>query len=162
MENGDRGKRHWKAGDLFLVPQSDGGHTLAQVITHELQAMNSAMCAFTLRRVEPGEAVAPISSDEVVALQFVTIEALDGGDWPIAGSSRPVVDTADLDIEAQRKRHFAGTKIFGSGVIASLLNACFGLEPWDDWDDPEQLDKLLLDRRHKPALVVYKDEGPVN
>ncbi len=154
--------RTWKAGDLFLVPQSDGGFTLAQVIAHELMAMNSAICAFTLRRVARGETPAPIRDDEIVALQYVTIELLDSGEWPIAGHGAPAVDRESLELETKRAHHFAGTSICGSGVITSLLNACFGLEPWDDWNDPEQLDKLLVHPSRKPALVVYKDEGPAN
>ncbi len=155
-------KRTWKSGDLFLVPQSDGGYTLAQVIAHELMAMNSAVCVFTLRRVDRTQTPQPIRDDEIVALQYVTIELLDSGEWPIAGHSAPAVDRESLDLESKRARHFAGTSICGSGVITSLLNACFGLEPWDDWNDPEQLDKLLVHPSRKPALVVYKDEGPVN
>ena len=164
MPAGTQGKaaRSWKPGDLFLVPQSDGGHTLAQVLAHELAAMNSAICAFTLRRVEPGDPVAPIRREEVIAVQHVTIELLDSGQWPVARSGPPVVGEDELDLQGKRARHFAGTKICGSGVITSLLNACFGLEPWDDWTEPDLLDSLLLHPRHKPALVVYKDEGPAN
>ncbi len=155
-------RRSWSVGELFLVPQSDGGYTLAQVLAHELMAMNSAICAFTLRRVRPDEPVSPIRPEEVIAVQYVTIELLDSGEWPATGMVPPPVEAVALDLERQRRRHFAGTRICGSGVITSLLNACFGLEPWDDWTDPEQLDKLLLHPSRKPALVVYKDEGPVN
>ena len=160
--SGDTPARSWSVGDLFLVPQSDGGHTVAQILAHELAAMNSAICAFTLRRAQPGEAVGPIEPSEIIAVQYVTIELLDSGEWPVAGTRPPVVAETELELADKRANHFAGTKICGSGVITSLLNACFGLEPWDDWNDPEQLDKLLTDPRHKPALVVYKDEGPVN
>ncbi len=157
-----RRQRNWRAGDLFLVPQADGGHTVAQVITHELMAMNSALCAFTLRRASPQDPVGPIRNDEVVSIQFVTVELLDSGEWPTAGNTRPVVPASALDIERKRATHFAGTSVCGSGVISSFLNACFGLEAWDDWVDPQMLDKLLVDPAMKPALVVYKNERPVN
>ncbi len=159
---GRRARRGWHDGDLFLVPLSDGYFTVAQVLSHEFLAMDSAICAFSLRRMEQFGAAAPIARDEVISVQYVTVELLDSGEWPVAGHAAPVIPAGELELDGKRARHFAGTQICGSGVISSFLNACFGLEMWDDWVDPEMLDKLLLTPQHKPALVVYKDERAIN
>ena len=37
-----------------------------------------------------------------------------------------------------------------------FLNATFGLEPWDNWKDPNYLDSLLLDPTTRPADVILK------
>jgi len=136
--------RPWKTGDLFLVPQSDGGHTIAQVLSYEIQAMNSAVCAFTLRRVAKGDPIKPVRLNEVISIQFVTIDLLDSKIWPIVGHA-PIPKFQQLfNLQAHRKNQFIGTTTIGSGIITDFLNACFGLEPWDDWYDPKYLDKLLL------------------
>lgn len=155
-------KQKWKNGDIFLVPQSDGGYTVGQVLSYEVQAMNSAVCAFTLRRATIDEKVKPPAIDEIVSIQFVTIDLLDSGDWPVVGRARVIKFQTLFDLEGHRKNQFIGTVTEGSGIIISFLNACFGLEPWDDWFDPEYLDKLLLSSDKKPNLVIYKADKANN
>lgn len=155
-------KQKWKNGDVFLVPQSDGGYTVGQVLSYEVKAMNSAVCAFTLRRVSKDDRPEPPMIDEVISIRYVTIDLLDSGDWPVVGNA-PVIDFQPLfDLESHREKHFIGTKTEGSGIIINFLNACFGLEPWDDWFDPQYLDQLLLSPDKKPALVVYKGDKANN
>jgi len=155
-------KQRWENGDIFLVPQSDGGYTVGQVLSYEVDAMNSAVCAFTLRRVVEGSKVAAPAMDEIISIQYVTIDLLDSGDWPVVGHA-PVIEFKPLfDLEGHRAKQFIGTVTEGSGIIISFLNACFGLEPWDDWYDPLYLDKLLLSPDKKPDLVVYKGEEASN
>jgi len=48
-------------------------------------------------------------------------------------------------------------KIVGSANIAEFLNAYYGLVPWDDWADPNYLDKLLISPDKKPKNIIFKN-----
>jgi hypothetical protein len=43
-------RQKWQAGDKFLVPLKDGTFAQGQVVTAAMQAMNSALCVFSLAR----------------------------------------------------------------------------------------------------------------
>lgn len=124
--------------------------------------MNSALCAFTLTKAQLGQNSPKFDLKDVLSIQFVTIDLLDSGVWPVVGWMSPIDFHSAFDLEKHRSNQFVGTKICGSGNIINFLNACFGLEPWDDWYDPQALDGYLLTPRHKPPLVVYKNEVAKN
>ncbi len=157
-----RSKQKWENGDIFLVPKSDGGYTVAQVLSYEVEAMNSAVCAFTLRRASKTEKDTAPTMDEIISIQYVTIDLLDSGDWPVVGHAPEIEFRQLFDLVGHRAKQFIGTVTEGSGIMDDFINACFGLEPWHDWYDPLYLDKLLLSPDKKPALVVYKSEEASN
>ena len=83
---------NWRCGDLFAVPQSDGGWSLGQVLLHEPRAMDSVLCGFYDVRLEAPalSGVAHLlTENRLVALELVTRDALDRGRWPLIGSSAP-------------------------------------------------------------------------
>ena len=52
-----------------------------------------------------------------------------------------------------------GAKVVGSANVGALCDAFYGLARWDDWKDPEYLDKLLLSPEKKPRGVRYTRPG---
>lgn len=151
-----RKRQKWQDGDLFLVPQSDGGFTLGQVLSYQPRALNSVLCVFTLTRVNPGVTPLPPSMDDAISIQFVTIDLLNTGDWPVVGHAPLPNFRTYFDLQTHLDKVFVGTKIYGSGIMISFLNACFGLEPWDKFFDPNYMDKILLSPDKKPKHLVYK------
>jgi hypothetical protein len=71
--------------------------------------------------------------------------------------SRPVsVPKESLPYEALREKNFVGASVRGSGIVNKFLNAFYSLHAWDDWHDPNYLDKLLISPTMKPSSLIYK------
>lgn len=84
------------------MPQSDGGFTVAQVLSHEVHAMNSALCAFTLTKSQLGNNPPEFDLEDVLSIQFVTIDLLDSGVWPVVGWMSPIDFHSAFDLERHR------------------------------------------------------------
>jgi hypothetical protein len=78
-------KQSWKPGDLFVVPQRDGGGTLGQVLDHIMTNVVSG--AFYDRRLLLSGATGPflLDDDQLSAGLSVTREQLDSGAWQVIG-----------------------------------------------------------------------------
>jgi hypothetical protein len=150
------GRQAFKEGDVFLVPLSDGSHSIGQVLRITKQALNSVLCAFfDIRSPENGQFNAALPEDALIAVQFVTPESLKRGSWKVVRS-----DEVPFDIERHiplaelASNGFVGAKIRGSGIIDSFLNAYFCLTPWDDWHDPKYFDSLLAPGVKRPRNAI--------
>jgi hypothetical protein len=160
-------KQAWKAGDYFSIPLEDQSRGIGQVISRESGAItNPAICAIFRQRLdsEPRLPLPDLSEDDVIAALFVTPDLLDRGVWRVFAEGQPLdARTYFPDIEARRNREggFVGVDIVGAGIVRELVNAYFGLSPWDDFHEPDFLDKLLVSADRKPASVRLKSDFPV-
>ncbi|MBI3848470.1 MAG: hypothetical protein HY292_27880 [Planctomycetes bacterium] len=150
-------RQPWKTGDVFAVPQSDGKFALGQVIEYVPRALNSVVCAFYDLRVDHAvESVEPkLEANKLIAILFVTRDLLDRGEWKVVARHHVANARSAKILDQGRANDFIGTKIVGSGNVRRFLNAYYGLEPWDDWHDPEYLDSLLLSPDRKPKNAVF-------
>jgi hypothetical protein len=154
------GKRKikWLPGDSFLVPLEDGTYGQGQIVCHELHALDSVLCAFSSIRHKsvPGH-LGAITEENLIAILFVTRDLLDSGRWRVVNSGPVILPWEKyIDLRQMRNRGFVGVKIIGSFIVANFLSAYHQLVPWDDFHDPEYLDKLLISRDLKPANVLLK------
>lgn len=150
-------RQKWQAGDKFLVPLKDGTFAQGQVVTAAMEAMNSALCVFSLARYneKPLFLHAPKLEDSIAVL-FVTRAWLDSGRRQVVGNE-PNVWCADyINFDKLEEKGFVGAKIIGSAIVGNLLNAFHCLEPWNDFHDPRFLDGLLLSPNLKPASVLLR------
>jgi hypothetical protein len=153
-------KEQWSEGDLFAVPLMDGTAAVGQILHLTPQALNSAVCAYYGVRVWDG--ITPekaLGDDKLIAVLFTTRDLLDSGKWRVVDRAAP----RHLDqLSALRELEcngFVGAKIIGSGIITKLLEAYFGLRPWDAFADPLYLDKLLVAPDRRPSNVVFRSRG---
>lgn len=145
-----------KIGSVFGIPLLDGGMAIGQVLAHEKLMMNSITCLVTsLREWVTGD---QITKDVVVACQFTTHDLLSYGKWEILGRAAINLSQKDFPYERLRKKRWVGASMVGSGNIESLMNAWHGLAVWDDWHDPEYLDKLLFHSRTRPPKALLKED----
>ena len=77
-------------------------------------------------------------------------EQLDFGVWRIIGGFEICVDNEMFPNEEYRKADWVGAKIYDASLVEDFLNAYHKIIPWDDWADPNYLDKFLLDLDKKP------------
>jgi len=147
-------KRAWAPGDVFAVPQRDGICSLGQVIT--LMMQNVVSCAFYDIRVdcEVSSSGSELPTSRLVSALSVSREQLDYGVWKIIGNQKVVLDEQLWPNEEFRANGWIGARIYDATIAESLLNAFYGLIPWDRYKDPEYLDKLLAYPDRRPKNVV--------
>ena len=59
---------------------------------------------------------------------------------------------------ARKKQKWQVGDYFGIPIEDDFIKAYFSLAPWDDWHDPEYLDKLLISPDKKPESLIYKNK----
>ena len=151
-------KQLWKPGDVFLVTQKDGVCSVGQVLSRMME--NVVSCAFYDIRVPCNGAQGPfdLDDDRAIASLSVTKEQLDFGAWRVVGNQAIALGPEAWPNEQCRAQRWVGAKIYDAAIAEELLNAYNGLVPWDDWKDPEYLDKLLVNPDRKPKHLLYKNK----
>jgi hypothetical protein len=154
-----RRKQSWNIGDIFTVQIKDQRFVLGQIVGREAEVLNSVSVAFYDLRCDAIQEAQDISSldlEKIFSILFVTRESLDSGDWQIVGSCAINIPKEWMPYEHLRSKRFVGAKVIGSGIIDEFLNAYYALVPWDDWKDPQYLDRLLLSVDKKPSRLLFK------
>lgn len=148
-------KQVWKPGDCFFVPLLDGSFLVGQVLSVEPFVLNSVACALFDQRAD-GKALPKPELGRLISTLFTTRDLLDSGDWKIFATFPVGVPREHRPFEELRELGFVGAKVIGSGIVNEFANAYCGLAPWDDWADPNYLDRLLLRPELKPRDLWYK------
>jgi hypothetical protein len=156
-----RKRQAWQVGDVFSVPTSDGWSAIGQVIGREPDLPRSATVALFDERhksVDLDRHRISLSPETLFAVLFVTTHNLDSGNWCVLDHRAVAIDPRRNPHEQTRKDGFVGAKVIGASIVGSFVNAYFGLEPWDDWKDPNYMDSLLISSAAKPlGRLVYKN-----
>lgn len=138
-------------GDIFGVPLPDGSMGVGQVLSLEPDALNSVGCVFVSAIVGPqGLSGEP----RPIAALLITPDLLKSGVWPVKASAPVLLPREEWPYEPYRASHWVGVKVTGSGIVRALLAAYHRLTPWDDWQDPNYLDSLLLAGVRRPDGVL--------
>jgi hypothetical protein len=154
-----RQKQQWEVGNVFVVKLKDGKFVLGQIVGREARILNSISCAFFDLRVTDRsdvEGIRELPRDKAFSILFVTRDLLDAGVWEVVGNRPISIPKQSFPYEGLREKGFLGAKVIGSGIVNRFLNAFYGLEPWDDWKDPNYLDRLLIFKNKKPLALVFK------
>lgn len=146
----------WREGDVFSIEQRDGLCSIGQVI--EPLMKNVVSCAFYDIRLPCAEVAGPfdLPVKHLIAVLSVSREQLDFGKWKVVDHRTVAIDSELWPNEEFRNERWIGAKIYDASIVEELLDAYNGLVPWDDWHDPEYLDKLLASPERKPKHVLYK------
>jgi hypothetical protein len=150
-------KQRWEIGSIFLIRQRDGMWSLGQVL--DLPLPNVATCAFFDGRIhDPGSWNSKPQPEQLISLASVTRNRLDSGDWRVVGKQPAAVERRLWPNEQFRSKGWIGAKIYDASILDEFLEAFHGLVPWDDWKEPDYLDRLLVSPAKKPKKLVLK--GP--
>ncbi len=93
---------------------------------------------------------------------FITEESLDKGFWLIIQQgivNKNILKQYFPNIDLIEQGNIIGINTEGSAIIDDFIKAYFSLAPWDDWYDPEYLDKLLIspDKNLKISSIRTND-----
>lgn len=152
----------WAAGDLFVVKLSNDKFAVGQVLGHEPGAMDAASIALfdgCLERAEDAERC-EVSEARVIFALLATRDLLDMGEWRVVSRKPIELPRRKFPFEKLRRRDWVGAEITGSGNVAEVLEAYFGLAPWDGWYDADYVDQLLYDPSRKPKNVKLRADFP--
>ena len=149
-------KQSWSPGACFAIPLIDGEFLLGQVLASEPSSLNSVSCALYNQKFPDGSAPR-CDLNRVFSVVMTTRDLLDSGLWKIVGHDSVTLPKEQFPHESLRKSGFVGAKVIGSRIIGEFANAVSGLSPWNDWADPNYLDRLLITPDAKPPNVVYKN-----
>jgi hypothetical protein len=50
---------------------------------------------------------------------------------------------------------WAGERFSDAALVEDFVNAFYALRPWDNWYDPNYLDKFLINTSKKPSNLVF-------
>jgi hypothetical protein len=131
---------------------NDGAVALGQVLRVTPDAMNSLIAAFYAVHKRVAAPVVGLPDErDMIAILFTTRDLLDSHAWKVVANLPPrgIERMGRLaEIEAAR---YVGARIIGSGNVRALLDAWFGLQPWQSMSDPSYFDKLLLPGTRRPV-----------
>lgn len=150
-------KQKWKPGDLFAIPLEDGTYVVGQTL--DLQMSNVVRCAISDARFPEQDLANPgaaYTHAGLISLVATTREKLDFGAWKVIGEAPVSVPVDQLPNEQFRTAGWVGSKIYDASIVEEFCNAFHALAPWDDWADPNYLDRLLTSPDVKPRNLVFK------
>src|SRR6266487_6031623 len=101
-------KQEWKVGAVFLIPQLDGGLTVAQVL--DMMMPNIATCAIFDIRISSPSDCANFSLDrkKLIAKLATARHHLDAGAWEVVTHQKPALRQRDWPNEQFRRRGWIG------------------------------------------------------
>ena len=146
----------WEFGAVFVVPLPDGTFGIGQAIASMMT--NVIYCAFTRQRVGAiGGGVPKLHATDVVSRVPVTREQLDYAVWRVLGVAPLCCAKADFPAEAFANRGYVGAMIYDAALAEDFLAAFHALAAWDDWHQPDYLDRWLVSPSAKPQTLRWKD-----
>lgn len=147
-----------KSGDVFAIPLSNGKFAVGQVL--DMGMANTARIALfdeVIEMASEPDTKGVCETDKLISLVQVTREQLDYGVWKIIANKEVVIPSEKYPNEVFRETNWVGAKIYDAAIAEDFVHAFFSLAPWDDWFDPNYLDKFLVDQSKKPIdLILIK------
>ncbi|MGN6398284.1 MAG: Imm26 family immunity protein [Mucilaginibacter sp.] len=155
-----RKKVNWKPNDIFAIKlineKSVVGHILDQ---HLINTVCIAIYDEILADTSNIDINSLINSKDLISLIEVTREKLDFGAWEIIGVKENTIPIEQFPNEQYRSAKWVNSVMYDAGLAEDFVNAYYSLTPWDDWYDPNYLDKFLISPYKKPDKLLYKKEN---
>lgn len=155
-----RKKQKWQVGDYFGVPTENGNFAIGQIMgDYHYMAMGLA-CIMSSKTIDLNSEHINFEEKDIISAIFVIDGALTRGEWPILAhgiADKKLLKKYLPQTDSIEKGDAIGFSVYTSGILDEFVKAYFGLIPWNDWHDPEFLDKeILISPDKKPDNVVYK------
>lgn len=148
--------QQWAVGDFFTVKLADGSYSIGQIV--DVPMPNVVSLAFFDRRLETQISFDSneLTKDEIISLAWVIPSHLDRGVWTVFSSGPVLVAQDQFPNEAIRAKGWVGSKTYTGAILEAFLNAYYALSAWDQFHDPEYLDRLLISALKKPTRLKFK------
>jgi hypothetical protein len=139
---------------VYAVPLSDGSFCFAQAV---VDAMTNVIDIAVFRtRLDKLPSEPPnLERSDLISLSATWRQALNRGDWAALGITTPAVDRLDCPNQKLiESGTTVGIRTSDPGIIEGLLNAWFGLEPWNVMYKDDYYDAMLAPGVTRPASAL--------
>lgn len=146
-----------KAGDVFLIPLTDGEFSIGQVIAFETRGIHCISCGLfnQLASIRAENSVIPDESQLFSTLLVSHVHILKGT-WPVVNNLPVKIAKKYLPYEKELRKGGIGARIQSPGIVESFVDAFFCKKPWNMYARTNLFDELLLDPSKKPKTLIYK------
>lgn len=155
-----RKKQKWQVGDYFGIPIQNENFAIGQILGRYDWIGVACIISNIQTDIKPDLSNIGISENNIISAVFITEESLDKGLWPILFQgvvNRKVLETYFPNIDKVERGDIVGVTTEGSSIIDDFIQAYFGLKAWNDWHEPDFLDKeILISPDKKPDNIIYK------
>ena len=134
-------KKTWSVGDVFTIPLSDGSYGFGQILFEKYKiGVNCAL--FEYKSPTMDKPVKEICRTKLISTLDTTSNLLDNFHWKVMGSLKPVAEVKAF-----------GSTSYSPNALDHLLEAYFGLAPWNDSKKENYYDEMLLPGKlFRPAV----------
>jgi hypothetical protein len=144
----------WKPGMVYGVPLRDGSFCFVQALAAAMPTIID-LAVFSTRVDTLPERPPKLRRLDLVSLAATWRQALNRGDWAPLGACELVVDPSEHPNQRiLRSGTIVGITHSDSGLIGKLLNAWYGLIPWNFLADECYFDKQLAPGITRPPGAV--------
>jgi hypothetical protein len=152
-------KQNWQNGDIFLIPLTNNSYGVGQVL--DLMMPNVLRVALFKNLIEKIDSSTEIklNYENLISLVACTREQIDYHVWIVVGNASISITKKNYPNEEYRKSNYVGAKFYDAALVESFLNAFHCLILWDDWFNPNYLDKFLIDITLKPKNILLKSDS---
>ena len=108
----------------------------------------------TIFELENIESTNLCNETNLISLIEVSREQLDYNVWKILGNKEVSIPLNRQPNEKYRNLNWVGAQMNDAALAEDFLNAFYALITWDNWFDPNYLDKFLVDISKKPTRLI--------
>lgn len=154
-----RKKLNWKPNEVFAIPLMNGKYATGHILDQRMiNTVRIAIYDELIKEIDTIDLSTLINAEDLISLIEVTREKLDSGVWPIIGTKDNVIPIDKFPNEQYRANKWINSLVYDAGLAEDFINAYYALTPWDDWYDPNYLNKFLISLSKKPNNLLYKKE----
>lgn len=140
-------KQKWTIGDLFLISLSNNTYALGQVVWLSYTEPVCGLIDINFRQIPD---LVEIENFNYISVLSVTSCSLNDFSWKVIGNKDVMIDKSEVD-----RKHIGESEIGSishtSGVLDDLVEAYFGIQPWNVMYDEDFYDQLLLPSVTRPS-----------
>ena len=142
--------------DVFAIPLNNGQYAIGHILDqHMVNTVRIALYSEVTENLEID--LASLTDDKnLISLIEVTREQLDYGVWKIIGNKQTSIPIEKYANEEFRTNNWINSVVRDAALAEDFINSFHGLLPWDDWYDPNYLDRYLIYPSKKPSNLMYK------
>ena len=150
-------KVSWQPNDVFAIPLLNNHYAIGHVLDQRMvNTVRIALYKGTVSELESSNIDVLLNIDQLISLIEVTREQLDYGVWKVIANVAHSIAVENYANEQYRSNKWIGSIVYDAGLAEDFINAFHGLQLWDDWYDPNYLDKFLVSSNVKPSNLLYK------
>jgi hypothetical protein len=146
-------RSRWQTGMVYAIPLGDSTFCFAQAIVPVM--VNVIDIAIFAHRIESlPTTIPPLVRSEIIALGATWRQDLNCGRWASLGVCSPIIEANEFPNQRILQSGGVRTSHSTAGLWEDLLEAWYGLLPWNVMFEEDYFDKKLAPGVSRPSSAV--------